>query len=260
MRRNNLDQAARLILNAPGPIRADKTIAGDADRVLAASKQRASAALAQSQKNPAAFASDEFRAAETRRLQAASLERRGQIPEAAREYLTAADGFARALTVKPAPAVEAREVNSAPITPAPTTTTAKPPPPVTNPTAAEPPPPPAPSPAPPATRAPVDTTAADTAAIRETLAQFVAGYQRLDAAAIRRVYPSAPATLTFADVRSYSLTLDPPQISISGDRATVRTVRRLRVQMRAGSPQQQTLPTEFSLRREGNGWIVEAIK
>jgi hypothetical protein len=88
----------------------------------------------------------------------------------------------------------------------------------------------------------------------------VAGYEKLDTAAVRRVYPNAPGNLTFDNVRSYSLTLDAPQISISGDRATVRTVRRVRVQMRAGAAQQQTLPTEFSLRRAGNGWVVESIK
>jgi hypothetical protein len=264
MRRNNLEQATRVILDAPPAGRADKTIAEDADRVLAAARQRANSALAQSQKTPAALASDDFRAADARRLQAGDFERRGQLPEAAREYLTAAAGYARALTAKPAPVTEARDIRSTPSVPpqtAPTTPAVTPAPPVAPPPVAEArPSTPTPSPAPPAAKPPADTTAADTAAIKEMLSQFVAGYENLDAATIKRVYPNAPANLTFNNVRSYSLTLDAPQISISGDRATVKTVRRLRVQMRAGSPQQQTLPTEFTLRRAGNGWVVDSIK
>ena len=263
MGRNNFEQAARVILDAPAAARSDATIAADADRIVTATRQRASTAQAQAQKLPAALASADYRAAETKRLEAADLERKGQLPEAAREYLTAASGYARALTAKPA-AVTSTQPTNPPVVPAPTTTTtttpANPPPPVTSPVVEEPKPAPAPPPAPPPVKAPVDTTATDTAAIKETLAQFVAGYEKLDVAAIRRVYPSAPATLTFNNVRSYSLTLDAPQISISGDRATVRTVRRLRVQMRAGAPQQQSLPTEFSLRRAGGGWVVDSIK
>jgi hypothetical protein len=262
MRRNNLEQATRVMLEAPAAARSDRTIAADADRIVAAARQRAGTAQAQAQKTPAAFASADFRGAEARRLAAADLERRGQLPEAAREYLTAATGYARALTAKP-PAV-AEKADPTPTPPATTGTTAtppvNPPAPVTNPVPDPPTPIPTPAPPPPPSREPADTTAADAAAIRETLAQFVAGYENRDAAAIRRVYPSAPANLSFNNVRSYSLTLDAPQISISGDRATVRTVRRLRVQMAAGAPQQQALPTEFTMRRAGRSWVVDSIK
>ena len=261
MGRNNLEQATRVILDAPAAARTDKVLVADAERVVAAAKQRTSTAMARAQKTAAAFASDDFRAAEARRLEAVNLEQRGQLPEAAREYITAAAGFTRALTAKP-PAV----ADATPPAPTPSTTTTKPaadpPVTITKPVTPEPAPPAAPTP-PPVTAppsAPVDTTVADTAAIRQTLAQFVAGYEKLDVDAIKRVYPGAPANLTFNNVRSYSLTLDNPQISISGDRATVKTVRRLRVQMRAGSPQQTNLPTEFILRRAGNGWVVDQIK
>ncbi len=266
MRRNNLDQAARLILNASPAARADKTIAADAQRMLAATKQEAATGLAKSQKTPAAAASDDFRTAEARRLEATNLERRGQLAEAAREYLNATAGYTRALAAKPTPVVENKEPPKPvdiPPSPIGTNTTTNPSPAPVNPPPTKdvpaPPAPPAPAPAP-SGGGRADTAAADTAAIKETLAQFVAGYEKLDTAAVRRVYPNAPGNLTFDNVRSYSLTLDAPQISISGDRATVRTVRRVRVQMRAGAAQQQTLPTEFSLRRAGNGWVVESIK
>ncbi|MEP6783361.1 MAG: hypothetical protein ABI983_06800, partial [Acidobacteriota bacterium] len=260
MRRNDLEQAAQVLRDVPPAGRTDKTIAADAARVVAATRQRSGAALAESRKNPAAAASADFRAAEGKRLAAANLERNGQLLDAAREYLSASAGYARALAAKPAPVNDVREVTTAPPPTVPTPPSANPPAPAAPPTVAEAKPTPAPAPAPPASRAPADTTAADTAAIRQTLAQFVAGYENLDPAAIKRVYPNAPANLTFSNVRSYSLTLDAPQISISGDRATVRTVRRLRVQMRAGSPQQQALPTEFTLRRAGNTWVVDSIK
>jgi hypothetical protein len=104
--------------------------------------------------------------------------------------------------------------------------------------------------------------ARDEAAVREVLAQFSAGYQRLDAAAVRRLWPGAPATLqqSFADARSYQLTFENTQISVRGDTATVTTVRRIRAQPKAGRPQEMAAPTTFTLRRAGGGWVIESVR
>ena len=117
-----------------------------------------------------------------------------------------------------------------------------------------------PAPAAASVRPPVDPVVADTAAIREALALYVAGYERLDVAAIKRVFPSAPANLDLSNIRSYSLTLDNVQVELQGDRATVTAVRRIKVQMKSGGTQQPTVPTEFNLRRGAGGWTIERVR
>jgi hypothetical protein len=139
------------------------------------------------------------------------------------------------------------------------------------------PPEPAPSPAPapaaavarapepvaerPVTPPPPDP-ARDEAAIRGVLAQYVAGYQRLEFAALRRVWPSAPASLqqSFAEYRSYDIVLESPQITIRGDTATVSSMRRIRVQPRAGRAQEASGQMTLALRRAGNAWVIDSVK
>jgi ketosteroid isomerase-like protein len=98
--------------------------------------------------------------------------------------------------------------------------------------------------------------------VREVLAQFSNGYQRLDAAAVRRLWPGAPATLreSFADMRSYQLTFENMQISVRGDTATVTTVRRIKAQPQAGRLQETNAPTTFTLRRAGGGWVIDSVR
>jgi len=105
----------------------------------------------------------------------------------------------------------------------------------------------------------VDSAAADEASIRETLAAYVAGYERLDAAAIKRVYPGA-GNVDLSNVRSYKLGLEKVDITAQGDKATVTAMRKVKAEMKAGNTQEVTRPTEFSLRRAGNGWIIERVR
>jgi ketosteroid isomerase-like protein len=90
----------------------------------------------------------------------------------------------------------------------------------------------------------------------------VLGYQRLDATAIRRVWPSAPAALqeSLANARSYQVALENPQINVQGDTATVSSTRRIRSQPLAGRAQETSLATVFVLRRGASGWYIDRIQ
>lgn len=98
----------------------------------------------------------------------------------------------------------------------------------------------------------------DTAAIRAVLNQFLDGYRRLDVAAIRRVFPRSPAD--FKDVKAIEMELSDIRIALSGDRATVSARRFVRQTGTSGRPQEQTRPATFQMRRDGAGWIIEAIQ
>lgn len=109
---------------------------------------------------------------------------------------------------------------------------------------------------------PAPDPARDEAAIRSVLAQYAAGYQRLDPAAIRAVWPSAPADLqkSFSDLRSYAVQLQDPQVTVRGDTATVSTVRRIRQQPKAGRTQEVSVQSTFTLRRTGASWVIDSIR
>ena len=279
--RNSLDQAALVIMGAPPDVRQHPTLLADMDRLLAAARRRAADTFAQAQKVPGARASAAYGSAQLRRTEATVLERNGQLLEAAQGFIAAAELFVRAIPAKEQANTVSAEAarRSEPAKPAPpapqeappevtTPAVATPPPPVTGTgttTAAAPPPPsgPAPpvTPAPTApSTAPADAMATDTAAIREALTQYIAGYERLDVGAIRRIYPTAPANLDLSNVRSYRLALENVEITVQGERATVTATRRVRAQMKAGSIQEPTLPTEFSLRRAASGWLIERVR
>lgn len=287
MGRDNLELAAATILDAPLELRQHPTLAADVNQLLAAAKRRASDAWAQAQKHPTAQKSATFLSAQARRTEATVLEREGQLPEAAQGFIAAAGLFARATPasqpapLRPGTAAGRAEPLTAPVATAPvaapptvSTPVPVPPPAVSAPVTVTAPPAagavnpapvlvsgPAPTPpsAPPA-GAPVDVAAVDATAIREALNQYIAGYQRLDVGAIRRIYPGAPANLDLSNVRSYRLVLDNVEITLQGDKATVTAIRRVRAEMKAGKTQEPTLPTEFSMRRAGGGWVIERVR
>ena len=104
--------------------------------------------------------------------------------------------------------------------------------------------------------------AKDLAAIRAVLTQYERAYGARDAAAVRRVWPSAPANLeaALAATRSYRVDIQNPQIDVKGDAATVGATRNLRIQPAAGAALDRSQPTTFSLRRGQNGWYIDAIR
>jgi ketosteroid isomerase-like protein len=84
----------------------------------------------------------------------------------------------------------------------------------------------------------------------------------MDVAAIRRVWPAAPASLqrSFDDARSYELEVQNLQVTVQGDTATVSAVRRTRSLPKAGRLLEVSVQTTFSLRRTGNGWLIDSIR
>jgi ketosteroid isomerase-like protein len=100
---------------------------------------------------------------------------------------------------------------------------------------------------------------ADVAAIRGVLAQFEAGYRSLDAAAIRQVWPSAPA-VNFNGVRSYEVTLQQADITLQGDTARVTCIRQVKVQNAAGKAQEARQRVTFTLHRGPAGWVILSVQ
>ena len=290
MRRNRVEQATTVLLEAPHAVRAHATLAADADLLVATAKRRVSDAWSKAQKEPATRRSADFLSAQEKQNEATKLERLGQLPEAARGFIEAADLYARAtpsrtteqaqppLTTKASPPMSppVSPPVTAPLSPSVSLPATPPVTPPVSPKVSLPVPPPAVSTDPPVNKLPptqpqtqppqrssvaVDATAQDTTAIEAALAQYVAGYEHLDVGAIKRIYPNVPANLDLSKVRSYSLVLEKTKIDLDGDKATVTATRRLRVQMKSGSqPDPQTVPTEFTMRRTAGGWVVERVR
>jgi ketosteroid isomerase-like protein len=99
----------------------------------------------------------------------------------------------------------------------------------------------------------------DRAAVDGVLRQWVDAYQRLDVAAIRRVWPTAP-TISFEGVKTYQLQLVNQQVSLNGDTARVTCVRQIAVQMAAGRSQSTSPRTVISLQRTPAGWIITGVQ
>jgi hypothetical protein len=92
--------------------------------------------------------------------------------------------------------------------------------------------------------------------------QYERAYAARDAAAVRRIHPSAPGNLegALSAARSYQVDIQNPQINVQGDTATVTATRRVRVQPAAGRVQEDTRSTTFSLRRGPNGWYIDGVR
>jgi serine/threonine-protein kinase len=122
---------------------------------------------------------------------------------------------------------------------------------------------PTPAPAPPPAPDPAALQQKEMAAVRAVLGQFERAYGSRDAAAVRRIWPSAPSALDAAlrGTRSYQVDVLNPQITFQGgDTATVTATRNIRERPAAGAERQLSLPTTFSMRRGPNGWYIEAVR
>ena len=78
---------------------------------------------------------------------------------------------------------------------------------------------------------------------RRCWAAHVNAYERLDAEALRKVWPTAPPTLTrdLANTRNYRLRLSDVNIAIHGATARVTCVRHITLQPAVGRSQTQVL-------------------
>jgi hypothetical protein len=97
--------------------------------------------------------------------------------------------------------------------------------------------------------------------VLKVLNAYQAAYERLDAAAVKRVYPSvdqAGLVKAFGYYRSLSMAINNPRIEVSGSGADVSCTIVIRIQPRAGgtSEQTSTQPTTLRLRKSGGSWII----
>jgi hypothetical protein len=100
-------------------------------------------------------------------------------------------------------------------------------------------------------------------AIEAVLTRLVEAYERLDAAAIKRVWPSAPDTLTrdLANARSYRLELLDTRITINGDAARVTCTRRIAFQPVTGrTPPSRTDTIAVLFTRAPSGWLISDVQ
>jgi len=113
--------------------------------------------------------------------------------------------------------------------------------------------------------APAGASSADDSSpgIRQLLADYQAAYEKLDAPAVTRLWPSAPAgelARSFSQYRSYTMEIIGPRISVTGDTAVVACVRRMSVEPKVGRrPSPRLVSTVMRLTRSGGSWIIESI-
>lgn len=100
--------------------------------------------------------------------------------------------------------------------------------------------------------------------VEAVLLQYQRAYQRLDAKAVAALVPSIAGSgldASFAQLRSYGMEIVDPQITISGDTATVKCVRRVSPQPKIGSRQNpREVPTVITLKRNGASWIIDSVQ
>lgn len=105
----------------------------------------------------------------------------------------------------------------------------------------------------------------DESRILRLLDEFRAAYEKLDVAAIIRLWPSAPKadlTRSFSQYRSYQLAISDVKIAVAaaGDTAVVTGVRRVSVVPKVGTAQSSAVPTTFQMKRSGGSWILEDVQ
>ncbi len=136
-------------------------------------------------------------------------------------------------------------------------------------------PPPAPAPVPPANVASANvpndaeraaaTRIADEAAVRGVLGEYKAAYERLDAAAVKRIWPTLTAAQErqladqFRAFKSYSLQFQNVAVSLAGTTATVSCRIARTATPKAGRPQSNANNASLELRKEGAGWVITRL-
>jgi serine/threonine-protein kinase len=102
-------------------------------------------------------------------------------------------------------------------------------------------------------------------AVRDTLRRYAAAYRALDIDGILQVYPSLgrdqadQLRRTFATVTQYDVDIQPSQIDVQADTATVRATLARRITPRVGSPVANEAATEFRLRRTAGVWSIVGV-
>jgi hypothetical protein len=120
---------------------------------------------------------------------------------------------------------------------------------------------PPPAPAKPTTAPPAQpTVAAEEAAIRATLREYAAAYEKLDVDAVQRVYPAvneAGLRRSFSGLSSMQVQIaGNEQIAIEGTTAVVRCQIRQAFRPKVGQGRTETVSSVFRLQKTGGRWII----
>ena len=105
---------------------------------------------------------------------------------------------------------------------------------------------------------PVDT------ALRDTLTQYASAFQSLDAAAVKRVQPSANVTslqTAFSEMRALEVRIDEVTV-LSEDQSATRVSCRVRQTLtpKAGSRKSINVVRVVRLRKQSTGWVIDAFE
>jgi hypothetical protein len=111
---------------------------------------------------------------------------------------------------------------------------------------------------------PQTATPAAEAGIRETLQQYSAALESLDANAVKRVQPSIPVeslTRAFNDMRELEVAIDQIRV-LSRDATTARVSCRVTQTLtpRVGTRQTTTVTRVMRLRRDSDTWVIDAFE
>ena len=108
----------------------------------------------------------------------------------------------------------------------------------------------------------VPTGPSDETLILDTLRAWADGYTRLDAAAIKRVFPSIrepDLKSAFSQLKSQAMQLTPIQVDISGSIATVSCSVSASVDLLVGGRKRDSYRSIFSLQKINGSWLIVRV-
>jgi hypothetical protein len=195
-----------------------------------------------------AASSPAFASGDRRRIEGEQQQRARRWEEASRSFSASSDLYRQAAAAAGTTAVAAAATSPSPVTAA-----------SPEPTLRSNPPPPQPSPNPVATADPRAAEAEAREAITAVLHQYEAAYASRSFAAVRGVWPEAPAALEgqLRSVSSYRLSVNGCSTTVNASTAAASCTVTHRVE--PGGLNRQ-IPTTFSFRRRGDGWVISAVQ
>jgi hypothetical protein len=111
----------------------------------------------------------------------------------------------------------------------------------------------------------VPTRAVEVSGVESALQQYARGYGRLDASAVKIVYPGVneqALARAFSDLESQDFSFENCDIDIAGQTATASCRGNARYVVKVGSHETRTEPRtwKFDLMREGESWKIAAAE
>ena len=116
----------------------------------------------------------------------------------------------------------------------------------------------------PSVQVPLSPAPSEERRVRGALERYESAYDNLDAAAVRALFPGAPADLTgtFAQYQFYRLELVVQKITLAPDLNSATAVCRVShfFQPKIGKTQQYVRTQEFTFEKHGDSWVIARIR